>query len=127
MAEKAMGVWISLTEHRIGSMFSHFGYRSGLFALAASGFESDWKKSTMKLAEHHRAFRTAKILSETNPWLKKVTDASPFNFQMVAEIANVYVAPSCFSNGWIKFRLQQYAREVFLCLGRPRELKIPFR
>ena len=37
-AAKAMGIWLSCTLHRVGSMMWHFTSWPGLFALVASDF-----------------------------------------------------------------------------------------
>ena len=107
MAEKAMGIWVSLSKHRIGSMFSHFGSWPGLFALAASTCENDWDLFTQKLREHFRGYAAAVTASLANPWLEKVVAASPFTFHMVREVAEFYITPTCFqmNGGKPEFKL----------------------
>ena len=46
---------------------------------------------------------------------------------MVAEIADFYVAPSCFSNGQIEARFQEYVREVFTSLAQTKIIEDTFQ
>ena len=122
-----MGIWVSISKHRIGSMFSNFGSWPGLFALAASTCENDWDLFTQKLREHFRGYAAAVTASLANPWLKKVVAARPFNFHTVREVAEFYITPTCFSNQWRKARIQAYSCEVFESLGQTKIVEDTFQ
>ena len=126
-AAKAMGIWLSCTMHRVGSMMWHFTSWPGLFALVASDILDEVHAGLTLLRSHYKAFLDAQLHMTKSHFVKKVVAASPFQWTVMEDIANFSVAPDHHSNEWRLGRLRSYAKALFSSWGQTKVVEDCFQ
>ena len=120
LAEHAMTIWRNCAKRRTGSMAFHFASWIGLFALAASGDETDWHLCVLRLRVHYRAFLNACKHTGKSVFLKKVVDASPFQSAMMQDQADLVTVPGIQKKDFIIKKFRAYAVSIFKSWARPK-------
>ena len=123
----AMGIFLSVARHRLGSMMWHFCSWVGLLALAASNSETDVDHCIDVLRLHYRVLFNAVVKAKQNPFLQKVVNASPFKTVIMQDVAEMLCGHNICAHGVMKERLKSYAKAIFRSWGQTKVVEDNFQ
>ena len=112
-AVNAMTIFMSSAFHMIISMGWHFADLEGMLALFASAEKKDRDKVMEAVVKNFAIFATATEKAESNVYVQKLLEASPFHSTLMQDVVYLLIAPDHRTHDWKMNKLMKYAVLVF--------------